>query len=67
MKKYIGLGVFALILFTSCKKDWTCTCTSSIGGSSSYIIEDQTKSDAKAECDSGDGSAAGITVDCELQ
>ena len=66
MKKYIGLGVFALILFTSCKKDWTCTCTSN-GNFASYIIEDQTKSDAKAECDSGDGSAAGITVDCELQ
>jgi hypothetical protein len=51
----------------SCKKDWTCTCTSSIGGSSSTTITDKTKSDAKAACDGGDVSAGGITVDCELK
>lgn len=66
MKKIMILCV-GLIAFSSCKKDWTCTCTSSIGGSSSTTIQDMTKSDAKAECDGGDASALGVTVDCELQ
>ncbi len=67
MKKVILFGAFALLTLASCKKDWTCTCTSSIGGSSSTTITDMTKSDAKADCNAGDGSAAGITVDCEIQ
>lgn len=67
MKKVILFGAFALLTLASCKKDWTYTCTSSVGGSSSTTITDMTKSDAKAECDGGDGSALGITVDCEIQ
>jgi hypothetical protein len=67
MKKVILFGAFALLTLASCKKDWTCTCTSSVGGSSSTTIQDMTKSDAKADCDGGDGSALGITVDCEIQ
>ncbi len=56
-----------LLALASCKKDWTCTCTSSIGGSESSTISDMTKADAKVECDNGDASALGVTVDCELQ
>lgn len=67
MKKILVFGILGLFIFASCKKDWTCTCTSSIGGSSSSTITDKTKSDAKAECDGGDASAGGITIDCELQ
>lgn len=67
MKKVLLFGAFALLTLASCKKDWTCTCTSSIGGSESSTISDMTKSDAKVECDSGDASAFGVTVDCELQ
>jgi hypothetical protein len=67
MKKVVLFGGLALLTLASCKKDWTCTCTSSIGGSSSAIITDKTKADAKADCDSNDASAGGITVDCELQ
>jgi len=63
MKKVVLFGGLALLTLASCKKDWTCTCTSSIGGSSSAIITDKTK----ADCDSNDASAGGITVDCELQ
>jgi hypothetical protein len=66
MKKLMILGV-GLLALASCKKDWTCTCTSSIGGSESSTISDMTKSDAKVECDNGDASALGVTVDCELQ
>jgi len=68
MKKVILFGAFALLTLSSFKKDWTCTCTSSIGGgSSSTTITDMTKSDAKADCNGGDVSAAGVTVDCEIQ
>ena len=54
MKKVILFGAFALLTLASCKKDWTCTCTSSVG-SSSTTIQDMTKSDAKADCNGGDG------------
>jgi hypothetical protein len=67
MKKVLLFGAFALLTLASCKKDWTCTCISSLGGSESSTISDMTKSDAKAECDSNDASAFGVTVDCELQ
>ncbi|MBM3185901.1 MAG: hypothetical protein FJZ67_06340 [Bacteroidetes bacterium] len=67
MKKIILLSGLTLLTLASCKKDWTCKCTSSIGGSESRTISDKTKSDAKADCDSGDASALGVTVDCELQ
>jgi hypothetical protein len=66
MKKLMILCV-GLLALASCKKDWTCTCTSSIGGSESRTISDMTKSDAKVDCDNGDASALGVTVDCELQ
>jgi hypothetical protein len=68
MKKIILLSGLTLLTLASCKKDWTCTCTSSIGGGSeSSTIADKTKSDAKAECDNGDATAFGVTIDCELQ
>lgn len=66
MKKVILFGAFALLTLASCKKDWTCTCTSSVG-SSSTTIQDMTKSDAKADCNGGDGVILGTTVDCEIQ
>ena len=66
MKKVILFGAFALLTLASCKKDWTCTCT--VGNESySDIIQYKTKSDAKAECDSGDGYLLGVPVECELQ
>ena len=67
MKKIILLSGLTLLTLASCKKDWTCTCTSSIGGTTTTTISDKTKSDAKADCDSSDGSVLGVTVDCELQ
>ncbi len=67
MKKVLVLGLFGAMALASCKKDWTCKCTNSISGTSSSTIADMTKKDAKAECDNGDQSIAGVTVDCELQ
>lgn len=67
MKKIILLSGLTMLTLSSCKKDWTCACTFSNGGSSSTTIVDKTKSDAKAECNSGDGSVLGVTIDCELK
>ncbi len=51
MKK-ITLALFAgLMLFASCKKDWTCKCT--VNGTTSTAAEykDTKKADAKSSCD----------------
>jgi len=60
----------ALVLFAACKKDRVCSCTINGAEGTSYTIKDKTKSDAKAECDEGDGSVsifgATITTECEL-
>ena len=64
MKK-VFFAVIAVAALTSCKKDWNCVCTAG-SLSSTSVIEDMTKADADAKCNEGDGSAGGITVDCEL-
>ena len=68
MKKFImTLGVVALIAgTTSCKKDYTCDCMVAGTSVGTTTITD-TKSNAIEECDKGDGTAFGITVDCEIQ
>ncbi len=51
MKKIASVCVIALVVLSmsSCKKDWTCTCTL-LGTSSSIPINDATKSDAEDAC-----------------
>lgn len=67
MKKLITLSLLGLTLasFTSCKKDWTCTC---IDGYSSDVtlMKDKTKKDAKAACDLLDTFASGQGGHCNL-
>ncbi len=77
MKKFAPIAAIALfaIAFTSCKKKWTCECTSTINGvsttSSGTDTEKRTKKDAKALCEKSNGTQtiAGITttVDCKLK
>jgi len=56
-----------LLAFASCKKDWTCKCTESVGGNSySVTIEDMTRADAKTECDKGDSAIGTTVIDCKL-
>jgi len=70
MKKALFVSViFAAALFTSCKKDRICECTSTLGGSnftSTYTIKDSTKADAKEECD-GHAASGGASVTCKLK
>lgn len=73
MKKAMIFGTFALLGLASCKKDYTCTCTSTVAGvssSASSTIND-TKKNAEEACNEGDATSTvlGITstVDCEIQ
>lgn len=74
MKKVL-LSVFALSMLSlaSCKKDYTCSCTSTSGGYSatSTITIHATKKDAKDACDAFDATASAggttATTACEIQ
>lgn len=72
--KIFSLSLFALatVAFTSCKKDYTCTCTTTVGGVSTTNAHDLTNqhySDAKSACDrfESDANNGGIgTTNCHL-
>jgi Ni/Co efflux regulator RcnB len=72
MKKLV-LSIAALALvattMTSCKKDYTCECTTTALGitvSEEKTIND-TKKNAEAECDKGDLNVSGITTSCSIK
>jgi hypothetical protein len=51
----IGMGlVLSTLFFTSCKKDYTCTCTTTIGGIAGtrvYDLPNQRPHDANEACE----------------
>lgn len=53
MKKIAPIAALALlaVAFTSCKKDYTCSCSDSTGDKQEIEIKDAKKKDAKAACD----------------
>jgi len=56
MKKsiFLSVGVIAVLSLGSCKKDYTCTCTTVIGtgsGTQSHSVDNSTYPDAKNTCD----------------
>jgi hypothetical protein len=63
---------FGVLSFASCKKDYTCTCTVTSGGSttSGKTTIHESKKDAEEACNAGDASysSAGVTIttSCEL-
>jgi capsular polysaccharide biosynthesis protein len=68
MKKIIlSLAVVAIaaVSFTSCKKDYTCTCTI-LGQASSTTYEKTTKDDAQSKCDAANTGAALLGGSCKL-
>jgi len=75
MKKMIpvaAMAVFAL-MFTSCKKDYTCSCTVTVTGQStttpvSATFTKTTKSDAQSNCDKMKTTytTAATTADCHI-
>jgi hypothetical protein len=55
MKKtiFIAIALIGTVAFSSCKKDYTCTCTTVVGGASStttHDLGDETHSDAQRDC-----------------
>ena len=67
MKKIIvAFGVVALFAgTTSCKKDWTCTCSDS-ADSASFAIENETKKDADSACNELTAIYVGTAVSCSI-
>ena len=67
MKKLtICLGLLALFIGSSCKKDWTCTCSDS-ASLYSWPIQNVKKSDAQATCDQLTDSYSATDVTCSLE
>lgn len=68
MKKIIftlAVVAFAAVSFTSCKKDYTCTCTI-LGQTSSTTYEKTTKDDAQTKCDQANTASAILGGSCKL-
>jgi len=74
MKNVLITSVLLLTLtagFTSCKKDWACSCTDQSGNTTSTTISNQTLLDARAKCKGMDfnytvGNAT-VSESCGLQ
>ena len=80
MKKLSSVAIvamFAALVLSSCKKDYTCSCTTTMVGlidttfTSSGTINDK-KDDAKSKCESSNGTTTDgygdtITVSCHIQ
>lgn len=66
MKKLVLLAAIVSVGFVSCKKDYTCSCTTTSGGASATAtttIKD-TKKNATESCENGTStsSAGGVTA-----
>ncbi|MCW3123862.1 MAG: hypothetical protein JWQ38_3354 [Flavipsychrobacter sp.] len=71
MKKLfpIALIAFAAMTFTSCKKDYTCTCSGTGVTITTVTIPKTTKSDAKSKCSTlqaGWVAAGATTATCGI-
>jgi hypothetical protein len=73
MKKLLSIAAVtvALVSLSSCKKDYTCTCTFSGSGAGlpNQVIEykDVKKKDAKESCDQAQTTWATLGAACELK
>lgn len=69
MLKVVAIAVVGLVALSSCKKDYTCECTT--GEETAVVttskIENKTLKDAKTACENGSGTFAGITRTCKLK
>jgi hypothetical protein len=69
MKKVTSIALIALLAvgFTSCKKDWTCTCKDKDGKESPYTYPKVPKKTAKASCDAANTSWTAGGGSCSLK
>ncbi|MBS1593335.1 MAG: hypothetical protein JST76_05855 [Bacteroidetes bacterium] len=59
------VSAIAVTSFSSCKKDWTCTCDTS-GQTTNHEIDNETLLNARSKCKSYEGSVLGVTTTCHL-
>ena len=74
MKKIISASAFVILIatgFSSCKKDWSCSCTDQSGNTTSSAINNETLINARNKCKdkSFNTTILGITTSesCSLQ
>jgi hypothetical protein len=77
MKKFAPILAIAVlgVMFTSCKKDYTCSCSYNLAGtplSQDYALGKQKKGDAKSACDTyqtnfNNNVAGAASVSCSLK
>jgi hypothetical protein len=70
MKRPLMISALVLLLgatLTSCKKDYTCTCTEPTGTTNQVVqINNSTKGDAETDCDDLNAAYALIGGSCKL-
>lgn len=71
MKKFAPIAAIALfaVAFTSCKKEWTCECSTTMNGTTttaSAKTAKVSKADAKAACEK-ETNVAGVQVSCKIK
>ncbi|HEY9178731.1 MAG TPA: hypothetical protein VIN07_13625 [Flavipsychrobacter sp.] len=71
MKKFAPIAAIALfaVAFTSCKKEWTCECSTTMNGTTTTVsgkTTKMTKKDAKAACEK-DTNVGGVQVSCKIK
>lgn len=74
MKRFALVAIVALmgtIMLPSCKKDYTCVCTTTMDGLPNQVNEfslgKQSKKDAKSACDGKIISVPGASMTCKLK
>lgn len=69
MKKITLSLAAGLLLFASCKKDWTCTCTASGVSYNAATYTDTKKADAEASCETVQNLAIIVapTTSCSIE
>lgn len=70
---YLKVGLLAIalpVLFTSCKKDFVCSCTyTTVLGTEetkTYPLENQTRPDAVENCENFEKNSSWETANCNL-
>lgn len=72
MKKIVtivAVALFGALVLPSCKKDYTCVCTSTVNGVSTSVeakTGKMSKKDAKAACEQT-VNAGGVSMECKLK
>jgi hypothetical protein len=72
MKKVFAIAALTLAVFSfsSCKKDYTCKCVQSIGGTVVNTVNSTingSKKDAKESCENGTQTNGTASVTCTIQ